>query len=76
MDLNDPSYRIIRKEIRLVLDEKKTAISLMSTGVVILIAQLVILSFLISTSQFYKIFEVLHIVIPFYIINFGCISSV
>jgi hypothetical protein len=60
---------LITHEIRLVLDEKRTSISVLVTGVSILLAQLIIQGFLIATSQFYKIIDVLHIVIPFYIIN-------
>ena len=60
---------MIAYEIRLVLDEKRTSISVLITGISILLAQLIIQGFLIATSQFYKIIDVLHIVIPFYIIN-------
>ena len=45
----------VTDEIRLLLDEKRTSISVMTTGVFILLAQLFILSSLIVTSQFYKI---------------------
>ena len=71
MDENDnlTSDRTINAAIRLILDEKRTTISILSTGVLILIVQMTILCILISTSQFYKIIDVLHIAIPFYIIN-------
>ena len=56
-------------EIRLLLDEKRTSISVMSIGIFIVLAQLLINSILIATSQFYEMMEVLHIIIPFYIID-------
>ena len=56
-------------EIRLLLDEKRTSISIMITGVAVLIAQLLIYSILIATSKFYEIVEVVHLIIPFYVIN-------
>jgi hypothetical protein len=71
MNNNDnlTSNRLIADEIRLILDEKRTSVSILSTGIFILLAQITIQGILIATSQFYKIIDVLHIVIPFYIIN-------
>jgi uncharacterized membrane protein YidH (DUF202 family) len=71
MNNNDnlTSDRMIANEIRLILDEKRTSISVLSTGIFILLAQITIQGVLIATSKFYKIIDVLHIVIPFYIIN-------
>lgn len=71
MDKNDKltSDRMVTDEIRLILDEKRTSISVLSTGIFILLAQITIQAVLIATSQFYKIVDVLHIAIPFYIIN-------
>ena len=69
MSSNDDMDRNISGEIRLLLDEKMTFVSIMNTGIVVLIAQLLILSILISTSQFYKLVEVLHLVIPLCFIN-------
>jgi hypothetical protein len=75
MNNNDKltSDRMITNEIRLVLDEKRTSISVLITGIFILLAQLTIQSVLIATSQFYKIIDVLHVVIPFYIINIALV---
>ena len=71
MDTSDKGSldRLIIDEIRLVLDEKRTSISVLKTGIFILLAQLLIYSILIVTSQFYETIKVLHIIIPFYIIN-------
>jgi len=59
------------EEIKLLFEEKRTALLLMRTGIIILIAQLGIFSFLIVGSQYYKMLEVLHLVVPFFLINFG-----
>jgi len=79
MNKNDlwTSDRMLTDEIRLILDEKRTSISVLVTGIFILLAQITILGVLIATSQFYKIIDVLHIVIPFYIINVAlvCLSA-
>jgi hypothetical protein len=71
MNKNDnvTSDRKINDEIRLILDEKRTHISVLSTGIFILLAQITIQGVLIATSRLYKIVEVLHIIIPFYMIN-------
>lgn len=69
--------RLLIDEVQLLLDEKRAFLSLMRTGIFILIAQLLIISILIATSHFYEIISVLHMIIPFYAINvalllFGC----
>ena len=69
LDDNISSDRLTVYEIQLLLDEKRTALSVMSTGIFILVAQLLINSILIATSQFYSMMNVIHLVIPFYIIN-------
>jgi membrane protein YdbS with pleckstrin-like domain len=71
MDTSDKGCldQLMIDEIRLILDEKRTFISVMSTGIFILLSQLLINSILIATSHFYEIINVLHIIIPFYIIN-------
>jgi len=61
--------RLLIDEVQLLLDEKRAFLSLMRTGIFILIAQLLIISILIATSRFYEIISVLHMIIPFYAIN-------
>ena len=72
MEINDKGSenKEVIDEIRLLLDEKRTSISILSTGIFILLAQLLIYSILIATSKFYEIANVLHMIIPFYIVNF------
>jgi hypothetical protein len=72
MEINDKGSenKEVIDEIRLLLDEKRTSISILSTGIFILLAQLLIYSILIATSKFYEIANVLHMIIPFYIVTF------
>jgi hypothetical protein len=47
--------RLLIDEVQLLLDEKRAFLSMMRTGIFILIAQLLIISILIATSRFYEI---------------------
>ena len=49
--------------------EKRTALAMIRTGIATLIAQISILSFLIATSKYYQWMEVVHLVIPFILLN-------
>jgi hypothetical protein len=56
-------------EIMIILEEKKISLSFIRVGIGILAAQLFAISFLIATSKFYTLIEVMHMAIPFYFIN-------
>ena len=56
-------------EIRLLLEEKRTSLAVMRTGIYSILVQLTILGVLIATSRFYEMIEVLHMVIVFYAVN-------
>jgi uncharacterized membrane protein YidH (DUF202 family) len=56
-------------EIQVLLEEKRTSLSVMRTGIAIFIVQMFIFGFLIATSRSYHFLEVMHLTIPFYIIN-------
>ena len=60
---------VIINEIRVILEEKRTSLSVMRTGIAIFVVQIFIFGFLIATSKFYHFLEVMHMSIPFYIIN-------
>ena len=51
-------------EIQLLLSEKRTALSLMRTGIAVFALPLTALSVLIATSKFYDFFHVMHLLIP------------
>lgn len=49
--------------------DKRNSLSIIRIGITTLIAQISILSFLIVTSGYYKWVEVVHLMIPFVILN-------
>jgi hypothetical protein len=55
--------------IMIILEEKKISLSFIRVGISILAAQVFAISFLIATSKFYTLIEVMHMTIPFYDIN-------
>jgi uncharacterized membrane protein YdbT with pleckstrin-like domain len=65
---NETEHAII-DEIRVLLEEKRMSLSVMRTGIAIFVVQILILGFLIATSKSYHFLEVMHMTIPFYIIN-------
>ena len=60
---------VIINEIRVLLEEKRTSLSVMRTGIAIFVVQIIIFGILIAESKSYHFLEVLHMTIPFYIIN-------
>ena len=75
IDNNDKSLQaVLIDEIKLVLEEKRAALELMRTGILILLAQLGIFCFLIVDSRYYQLLEVLHLAIPFLVVNAGLLS--
>lgn len=57
------------KAIRLLLEEKQASLSVLRTGILIIVIQLFTLSILISTSRHYEIIEVKHMATVFFILN-------
>lgn len=60
---------LIVDELLALHQEKRTAIAMIRIGIATLVAQLTILSFLIVTSKYYQWMEVMHLVIPFILLN-------
>ncbi len=56
---------------QLVLAEKRTSLSIMRTGIAVLVLPLSVISFLIATSKYYDFIHVLHLLIPLGILNTG-----
>lgn len=51
-------------EIELLLAEKRTALSLLRTGIAVFVLPLSVLSVLVATSRFYDALGILHILMP------------
>jgi uncharacterized membrane protein YidH (DUF202 family) len=60
---------LVIDELLALLQEKRTALAMIRIGIAALLAQLGILSFLIATSKYYVWMEVLHLMIPFTVLN-------
>lgn len=56
-------------EVQLILAEKRTALAVMRTGIAVLALPLTVMSFLIATSKYYNILDVLHFIIPLGALN-------
>ena len=69
---NNENERVIIDEVQVLLEEKRTSLSVMRTGIGIFIVQIIIFGILIAASKSYQFLEVLHMTIPFYVIN-GCL---
>ncbi|MBN2429002.1 MAG: hypothetical protein JXK94_11755 [Deltaproteobacteria bacterium] len=63
-DNNPVNNAIIISEIQLLLAEKRTSLATLRTGIAIFVLPLTVVSFLIATSQYYKIVNVLHLFLP------------
>jgi len=60
---------IVINEVQLLLAEKRTSLSVMRTGIAVLVLPLSVLSVLIATSKYYDIFHVMSMFIPFVVLN-------
>jgi hypothetical protein len=60
---------LIVEEILVFHQEKRTALRMVRIGISSIIAQITILGFLIATSKYYKWVEVMHLWIPFVVLN-------
>ncbi len=56
-------------EVQLVLAEKRTSLAVMRTGIAVLALPLTVMSFLIATSKYYNVVDVLHFIIPLGALN-------
>lgn len=60
-------------EVQLVLAEKRTSLAVMRTGIAVLVLPLSVMSFLIATSKYYDVINVLHFLIPLSVIDVALI---
>jgi len=65
---------LILTEVQLLLSEKRTAMSVMRTGIAIFALPLSVLSVLIATSRFYDVLHVMHFLVPLILLNAGLIG--
>ena len=60
-------------EVQLIFAEKRTFLSVMRTGIAVLVLPLSVLSVLIATSKYYDVIHVLHFLIPLSVLNFALV---
>ncbi len=60
----EKSDSIIMNEVQLLLAEKRTSLASLRTGIAIFALPLTVVSFLIATSQYYQVVNVLHLFLP------------
>ena len=66
---NEDIDTLIVEEILVLLQEKRTALRMVRIGISAVIAEITILGLLIATSRYYKWIEVMHLWIPFVLLN-------
>jgi uncharacterized membrane protein YidH (DUF202 family) len=72
-DLAPPLDNLILGEIQVLLSEKRTSLSSLRTGIAIFALPLSVLSVLIATSKYYSITNVMPLLVPLLILNFGLV---
>ena len=60
---------LIVDEILVLLHEKRTSLRMVRIGISAVIAQIAILGFLIATSKHYERIQIMHLWIPFALLN-------
>jgi hypothetical protein len=69
----DRTDAIIINEAQLILAEKRTSLSVLRTGITVLVLPLSVISVLIATSKYYDILHVFHFVVPLMALNIALI---
>jgi len=64
---------LILGEIQVLLAEKRTSLSALRTGIAIFALPLSVLSVLIATSRYYSIGQVMPLLVPLLLLNFGLV---
>lgn len=65
---------LIINEVQLLLAEKRTSLSVLRTGLAVLILPMSVTSFLIATSKSYEWLNVWHFLLPLSILNLLLVS--
>ena len=64
---------LILGAIQVLLSEKRTALSIMRTGIAVFALPLSVLSVLIATSRYYSIGKVMPLLMPLLLLNLGLV---
>jgi uncharacterized membrane protein YidH (DUF202 family) len=63
----------ILNEVQLLLAEKRTSLAMLRSGIAVFALPLSVLSVLIATSKLYNILNVISLLIPLFLLNFGLV---
>lgn len=66
---NNDECNLITEVMLVFLQEKRTALRMVRIGISAIIAQISVLGLLIATSKYYERMEVMHLWIPFALLN-------
>lgn len=72
-DVPETQLALLINEVQLLLAEKRTALSVLRTGIAIFVLPLSVFSVLVATSRYYRVGSVIHWLIPILAICFGLI---
>ena len=67
--VSEDQDKLIVDEILLFLQEKRTILMTTRIAIGTIMVQVSILSFLIATSRYYHLIEVMHLLVPFIVLN-------
>lgn len=70
---SEPSEGMIINEVQLILAEKRTSLSAMRTGIAVFALPLSVLSFLVVTSKYYDVIQVMPLLIPLLLISMALV---
>ena len=70
-DLEHKPEKHIINEMQLIFSEKRTALSLLRTGIAVLLLPLSVLTVLVATSRYYDIANALAVAVPLAILCFA-----
>ena len=68
-DKPDDPQALVLEVVQLLLSEKRTALSMLRTGIAVFALPLSVLSVLIATSRFYDVLQVMHLLVPLLLLN-------
>ena len=68
IDLPNSQDELLLTSVQLILAEKRTSLTFLSTGIALFALVLTILSALIATSKYYELSDNMHFMVPIYLI--------
>ncbi len=60
---------LVINEVQLLLAEKRTSLAVLRTGIAVLALPMSVISFLVATSEYYNVLNVIHLLIPLGLLN-------